>query len=103
MEPVDPVRDAGPLPPASQLCVLVCRVDPAQPEAFQPLHRIDLPAVPVESLEPGQGLEALEAQVSATGHAVMRTLLEVGWEALDQALVADYQRLSPPLPRAGRL
>lgn len=86
--------------PLAQLCVLVCRVaDPAHPEELQTLRRIDLPPLSLEQLQelpPGTGLEHLEAQACAVGQELTRSLLLAEWQEVDHALVADYQRLSPP-------
>jgi len=81
----------------AHLCVLICRVDDAgQPDCLTELHRLDLPAVEAQTLQPETTLDQLEGTALACGQEVMRQLVGYQWQAVDQQLTAAQQRLFPP-------
>jgi len=84
----------------SHLCVLICRVDDDNgPDKMTELHRIDMPAVDPDTLEPEAFLDELEAQTLTIGQEVIRHLLVNQWKEIDRLLVEHYQQLFPPRER----
>jgi hypothetical protein len=81
----------------SRWCVLICRLDDEQqPEQLTELHRIELPSPDAAQLTPEHALDQLEADASAVGQAVIRSLVEQQWEEIDAQATAAHERLFPP-------
>lgn len=58
--------------------------------------RFDVPAHDLAAVEPGTGLDVLEAGTQQVGQAILRRLLQAQWEAADAAAVAAHRRAFPP-------
>jgi hypothetical protein len=81
----------------SRWCVLICRrEDEQQPEQLTEVHRIELPGPDVARLAAEGALDQLEADASAVGQAVIRSLIEQQWEEVDAQATAAHERLFPP-------
>lgn len=79
----------------SELCILICRRDdPASPTLTE-LASFDLPTPDLAALQPATTLDDLEATTLTTGMRVLRRLLQLAWEQLDAALVAQYRVAHP--------
>lgn len=58
--------------------------------------RFDVPATDLAAVDPGTGLDVLEATTQQVGQALLRRLLQAQWEAVDAAAVAAQRRSFPP-------
>jgi hypothetical protein len=79
----------------SELCILICRRDdPASPTLTE-LASFALPSPDLRTLQPATTLDDLEATTLTTGMSVLHRLLQLTWEQLDAALVAQYRAQHP--------
>lgn len=60
------------------------------------LDHIDVPTPDARFLEKETALDHLEAQTLASGHTVMRHLLQRQWERVDSQLAENYRELFSP-------
>jgi hypothetical protein len=79
----------------SELCILICRRDDPSNSAFTELASFALPTPDVSTLQPATTLDDLEATTLTTGMTILRRLLQLAWEQLDAALVAQYRAQHP--------
>jgi hypothetical protein len=88
----------------SRFRIVIQRIDDDGPsERVTELDQIDVPAPDARFLQKETALDHLEAQTLASGHEVMRHLLQRQWERVDEQLVEGYRELfSPPSPEGGR-
>ncbi len=82
----------------SRLCVMICRVDDEnQPDELTLLSRQDLPVLDRPALAPATAVDQMESRAVTAGQELIRQLLYHQWQAFDQQLAAEVQRLSPPV------
>jgi hypothetical protein len=73
------------------LCISIAWVEDDTPEfPSNELSRINIPAVELKGQSPSQTLEALEHQTLTIGQELMRQLLSLHWDILDQQQVNEY-------------
>src|SRR5687767_6639732 len=71
-------------------------IEEGQPEQVTDLDQIEVSPPDARFLQKESALDQLEAQTLASGHQVMRHLLQRQWERVDQQLVDNYRELFPP-------
>jgi hypothetical protein len=83
--------------PMTRFRIVIQRVDieEGQPEQVTDLDQIEVSAPDARFLQKETALDQLEAQALASGHEVMRHLLQRQWERVDQQLVDNYRELIP--------
>jgi hypothetical protein len=88
----------------SRFQIVIRRIDDEDgTERVTDLDRIDVPAPDARFLQKETALDHLEAQTLASGHEVMRHLLQRQWERVDAQLVESYRELfSPQTAEEGR-
>jgi hypothetical protein len=76
----------------SQLRVIICRVDDDSDKQMTELASFDLLEPRVSEMEADRALDEMEATTAKVGHQVLRELLKVQWQEVDQILVEQYRQ-----------
>ena len=77
------------------LRILICSADDLTADFLTELAAFELPLPDVTTLQLTTVLDDLEATVFTVGQAILRRLLQAGWEVRDAALVAAYRQQHP--------
>ena len=78
------------------LRVIICRVNEQNDNEMTELASFDMPEIDVGVLKPDTALDDLESSTHKQGYKIMRRLLEVQWEEIDESLAEAYcQDFSP--------
>ncbi|MBA3946687.1 MAG: hypothetical protein H0X37_19255, partial [Herpetosiphonaceae bacterium] len=74
--------------------VIICSVDDQAPDDMLELDCFELPTATIASLKPQLALDELETTTIETGNAILRRLLQVQWDALDERLMAYHRQVA---------
>jgi len=74
--------------------VIICSVDDEAPDDMLELDCFEIPTATSASLQPGTTLDALETTTVETGNAILRRLLQVQWDALDEQVMAYHRQFT---------
>jgi hypothetical protein len=76
--------------------VLICEVDESNDDQMKEVASFDIRSPALAGIVPGQVVDELENATAQVGQQVLKRLLEVQWEALDQTVAeAERHRFSP--------
>jgi hypothetical protein len=76
--------------------VLICEVDERDEDQMREVASFEIAGPVLAELMPGQSLDELESRTAQVGQQVLKRLLEVQWDALDEQVAQAERHDFPP-------